>query len=288
MCAGQECDPPLRIGNSYSLWVERAAGSRSAYLVLTDRQQTHQAPNRPSGLCSSKPGVDLAFLVRLFGTRVALFCGGGTSGGGWDSTPVFAPYPIIESCMLFRAPSTKCLTHEELGVKNLGSQFDVAGKPENPVDKLGRLSTHRVGGQLIVIMSWLPLRSGICQQTSGLEMLPKVPEKGRKEGRREGTQLSRSQVEESQRERQECKLGDGAGQRRLSGSELISRISLVSELKLISLLGEEMSGQTQRESGAGWGAEWGFLGHRRAFRTEVYQGSHQGITAQRHYGSNST
>lgn len=88
------------------------------------------APNRPSGLCSSKPGMDLAFLVMLFGTRVALFCGRGTSGGGWDSTPVFAPYPIIESCMLFWARSTKCFTHEELGVKNPGSQFDVAGKPE--------------------------------------------------------------------------------------------------------------------------------------------------------------
>lgn len=34
------------------------------------------APNRPSGLHSSKPGMDLAFLVRLFGTRVALFYGG--------------------------------------------------------------------------------------------------------------------------------------------------------------------------------------------------------------------
>lgn len=90
------------------------------------------APNRPSGLYSSKPGMDLAFLVWLPGTRVALFCGGGTSGGGWDSTPVFAPYPIIESCMLFWAQSTKCLTHEELGVKNLGSRFDVAGKAENP------------------------------------------------------------------------------------------------------------------------------------------------------------
>ena len=88
------------------------------------------APNRPSGLCSSKPGMDLAFLVGLFGTRVALFCGRSTSGGGWDSTPVFAPYPIIESWMLFWAPSTKYLTHEELGVKNLGSRFDVAGKPE--------------------------------------------------------------------------------------------------------------------------------------------------------------
>ena len=76
--------------------------------------------------------MDLAFLVRLSGTRVALFCGGGTSSGGWDSTPVFAPYPIIESCVLFWAQSTKCLTHEELGVKNLGSQFDVAGKPEDP------------------------------------------------------------------------------------------------------------------------------------------------------------
>lgn len=89
------------------------------------------APNRPSGLYSSKPGMDLAFLVMLSETRVALFCGRGTGGGGWDSTPVFAPYPIIESCMLFWARSTKCLTHEELGVKNFGSQFDVAGKPES-------------------------------------------------------------------------------------------------------------------------------------------------------------
>lgn len=72
-------------------------------------------PNRPSGLCSSKPVMELAFLVGLCGTRVALFCGGGTSADGWDSTPVFAPYPIIESCMLFWAQGTKCLTHEELG-----------------------------------------------------------------------------------------------------------------------------------------------------------------------------
>lgn len=71
-------------------------------------------PNRPSGLCSSKPSMDLAVLVGLCETRVALFCGRGTSADGWDSTPVFAPYPIIESCMLFWAQGTKCLTHEEL------------------------------------------------------------------------------------------------------------------------------------------------------------------------------
>lgn len=32
--------------------------------------------------------------------------------------------------MLFWASSTKYLTHEELGLKNLGSQFDVAGNAE--------------------------------------------------------------------------------------------------------------------------------------------------------------
>ena len=100
------------------------------------------APNRPSGLYSSKPGMDLAFLVMLPETRVALFCGGGTGGSGWDSTPVFAPYPIIESCMLFWARGTKCLTHEELRVKNFGSQFDVAGKPEKPLDQPGRVQIY--------------------------------------------------------------------------------------------------------------------------------------------------
>lgn len=43
-----------------------------------------------------------------------------------------------------------------------------------------------------------------------------------------------------------CPEGDGEGQSRLSGSELISRISLVSELKFIRPLGDEMSGQTKR------------------------------------------
>lgn len=75
-----------------------------------------QAPNRPSGLCSSKPVTDLAFLVGLRGTRVALFFDreGGTRAAVWDRTPVFAPYPIIGSCELFWAVSTKWLTHEEL------------------------------------------------------------------------------------------------------------------------------------------------------------------------------
>lgn len=57
--------------------------------------------NRPSGFCSSKPGMDLLFLARVCGTRGALYCGRGTSGRGWGSTPVFAPYSVIESCMLF-------------------------------------------------------------------------------------------------------------------------------------------------------------------------------------------
>lgn len=88
------------------------------------------APNRPSGLCSSKPGMDLAFLVVLSGTRVALFWGTGTSGGGWDSTPVFAPYPIIESCSYFELGAQSASLMRGSGLKNLGSQFDVAGKPE--------------------------------------------------------------------------------------------------------------------------------------------------------------
>lgn len=46
-----------------------------------------------------------------------------------------------------------------------------------------------------------------------------------------------------------CPQRNGEGQSLLSGSELISRISLVSELWFIRLVGEEMREQTWRERG---------------------------------------
>lgn len=102
-----------------------------------------QAPNRPSGLCSSKPVTDGAFLVGLRGTRVALFFDGGVGEGSsrrcLGSHTCVCSLPNNWELWAILSCEHKVAHSWGTRAKNLGPRFNVAGKPEKPADQPARV-----------------------------------------------------------------------------------------------------------------------------------------------------